>query len=131
MSGNCDRLFLTASARSGYRFGDFATRALWRYHPITSTTVQSVLLLGYGLDNPGFDPRQGQGLFSSTKVNNGSGSHPVSNSMGTAAFPREKGDWGVRLTTRFRLMPKLKTSGATRLVLPFAFMVGTTTSIVL
>jgi hypothetical protein len=38
-----------------------------------STTALSVLLLGYGLDNPGFDSRHDQGLFSSTKVNNGSG----------------------------------------------------------
>lgn len=78
-----------------------------------------------------FDSRQEQGLFSSIKVNNGSGVHPASNSMGTAVFPREKGGWGVRLTNRLRLMPKLRTSGATRLVLPYASMVGTATAILL
>jgi len=72
-----------------------------------------------------------KGLFSSIKVNNGSGAHPVSNSMGTAAFPREKGGWGVRLTNRLRLMPKLRTSGTIRLVLPYASMVGTATAILL
>jgi len=78
-----------------------------------------------------FDPRQEQGLFSSIKVNNDSGAHPASNSMGTAAFPHEKGGWGVRLTNRLRLMPKFRTSGATRLVLPYASMVGRATAILL
>jgi hypothetical protein len=83
------------------------------------------------MDNPVFDPRHEQGLFSSIKVDNDSGAYPGSNSMCTAAFPREKGDWGVRLTNRLRLMPKLRTSGATRLVLPYASMVGTATAIML
>jgi len=34
MSGNCDLLFLTASACSDYRFGDLVSRALWRHYLI-------------------------------------------------------------------------------------------------
>ena len=73
--------------------------------------IYAELWLGYLLDDPGFECRRGQGIFSFfQKVQTGFGAHQTSCSMSTGVHSRQTSTRGLNLTTH-RLGPKLRTSG--------------------
>ena len=62
---------------------------------------------GYELDGPGFEIRQGQQNFLLQNVQNGTGAHPASHSMGTGVLSRGYSGQGKTLTIRQHLEPML------------------------
>jgi hypothetical protein len=69
-----------------------------------------------GLDDPGFESKQGEENFPFSKksrlalqkVKTGFRAHPA----GTMFYSREKSGWGVDLTAHFLIIPRLEMSGA-------------------
>jgi hypothetical protein len=59
-----------------------------RFSPAYQLEPQSLndIALGYEMHDRGFESRQGLGIFSSNRVQTGSGAHPASYPMGTTGI---------------------------------------------
>jgi len=80
------------------------------------TKLVSIRQLGYELGSPGFDFL----LFLNDQT--GHRAHLASNSMDTGVISQGQSGQGVKVTTHLHLLPKLRMSGATPLLLLYAFM---------
>ena len=76
---------------------------------------------GYGLDGPGFEIWQGQQNFLLQNVQNRTGAHSASHSMGTGVLSRRYSGQGKTLTIRQHLHTMLRMNGSIPLLPLYAF----------
>jgi hypothetical protein len=81
-----------------------------KYCTFLSTDILRLRTESYGLDDQGYDFRQGLGIFPFTTV---SGAYSASYSMGTrGSFAGSKAAGDVKLTTHLHLVPRSRMCGA-------------------
>lgn len=85
-------------------------------------TVGVTARLDYGVDDSGFESRQGQEIFLFRPPRTGSVAHPAPYSRGTRVPSPEENCRGVKLTSHIHLVPKLSMNEAVPLLPLYGFI---------